>query len=443
MEPTLLTPQPLSSVSVVMPIELVLREQLINAKIEDEEWQDLTGRLVSQIHIKTLKSDTTDRDFLDCINLISRAQQAGCKVAKKKSISLARFKDRAPHDFSFGQDVEDQKTQLGLLSKIQGPWCIDFIADHITASSLDSAVLPILIKWASKCALKPSVVWSSTLVQILTSALDTKTKIASLKEFEKSSIHFIKVGSSDQALSEFYELLQTISSVLLSLSENKKLSSALISSAIVYVEALRDAIPASILDGVFVSAISDFTNSLSTKEQVKEWENYCDKLSIAAASMISSITKSLGPTAAEFWKSHIPNLSRAYPSIKLNLKSYVSENTCISFLLGVNDLPVVSPNAQYESEADITSLLQSWQNFRSTYCEIKETESLDLLITRVAKSLGIEYFGEVGRTYFYDPIEHNLLDNATSKSNVSILQQGIQLTRADGSRKILHPAIVK
>jgi hypothetical protein len=152
MEPTLLTPQPLSSVSVVMPIESVLREQLINAKIEDEEWQDLTGRLVSQIHIKTLKSDTTDRDFLDFINLISRAQQAGCKVAKKKSISLARFKDRAPHDFSFGQDVEDQKIQLGLLSKIQGPWCIDFIADHITASLLDSAVLPILIKWASKCA---------------------------------------------------------------------------------------------------------------------------------------------------------------------------------------------------------------------------------------------------------------------------------------------------
>jgi hypothetical protein len=443
MEPTLVTTQPLPSVPMVLSTEAVLLEQLLIAKINDEEWQEVTGRLVSQIHIKTLKSDISDLEFLHSISLISKAQQAGCKAARKKSISLVRFKDRAPHDFSFSQDVVEQKAQIILLSKIQAPWCIDFISDHISGALLDNAVLPILIKWASKCALKPSTFWNSTLVPILTSAIDTKTKIASLKDFEKSSIHFITQSSSDQALAEFYELFQAISLVLVSLSENKKLSSALIASAIVYVEALRDAIPASILDGVFVAAITDFTRSLSTKEQVKEWAHNREKMSIAAASLLNSITKSLGPTAAEFWKNHMPNLSRAYPSVQLNLKSYVAENTFISLLLGVNTLQVISPNAKYESEVNITLLLQAWQNFRNTYREIDETESLDLLITRVAKSLGIEYFGEVGRTYVYDPIEHNLLDHVTSKSNVSILHQGIQLIRVDGSKKILHPAIVK
>ncbi len=437
-----MTTQPVSNVPLELSIEAILREQLINAKNNDEEWQEVTGRLVSQIHLKTLKSDISDREFLQSISLISKAQQLGCKVAKKKSISLAKFKDRSPCDFSFGQDLEELKAQIYLLSKVHSPWCVDFISDHVRSGLIDIAVLPILIKWSSKCAPKPSIVWNSILVPIFSSSIDAKTKIALLKDFEKSSIELIAKSTSDQALVDFYELLQAISSLLVSLSENKKLSSALISSVIAHVEAIRNAIPAAILEGVFVSGIADFTRSLSTKEQSKEWGNHCERLSIAAASILNSITKSVGSTAAEFWKNHLSNLSRAYPSIQLNLQSYFSENPFIGLVLGVNDSPVVSPNAKYESESNVTSLLQTWQNFRNTHRDIQEIETLGLLITKVAKSLGIEYFGEVGGSYIYDPIEHNLLDQGTSKSNVSILQQGIQLIRTDGSKKILHPAIV-
>jgi hypothetical protein len=426
-----------------MSPETQLRVLLADEKPDEDLWQEITGRLVSLIHLKTLKVEASDADFLESICLIIKAQLMGCKVAKKKAFNLARFKDRAPFEFTIPADVEEQKVLFNLLSKIQTDWCIDFVTTHVTSSALDKSVVPILIKWSAKCSGSASTLWKSTLHPLLASQIDEKIILIAIKDFEKCAIDFIKPLNSDRSLSDFSSLLPTLADDLSTWSGNKKISSLLISAVVVYINALRDSIPVSIIDNIFIASISDFSKSISTLECAKEWEQYCLKLSASAASILNSLTKSLGPTSADFWSNHLANLSIAYPTIFENLKAYTSENILIPYLLGNKSDGVTSLNSQYESEANITTLLQTWQNFRNQHSDLVEAETLELLITSVAKSLGVEYFGKVGSTSAFDPIEHTLLEQATSMSNVTILQQGIQLTRADGSIKILHPAIVK
>jgi hypothetical protein len=420
-----------------------LRRLLLNVEVDNEEWQVNTGRLVSQIHVKTLNSESTDSDFLVGLSLIFKAQQLGCKEAKKKSLNLARYKDRSPSGFNLTQDAEEQKAIFTLLNKIQSDWCAGFISEQLRNASLDKVALPLLIKWASKTSPTPSIFWKSALQPILESEFEEKTKISALKEFDKSSVEFIKPIALDQSLKEFSELLDLLSKDISAYSDNKKIVSAILSSCLAYTDAFREAIPNSIVDINFVSAISDFSVTISKTDLLNDWQKYCEKLASASASVLNSITKSLGPYAAEYWGNHLKNLTRAYPTVRLCLKAFAADNPFIALVLGEKTVSGTSANFQYESESNVTSLLQAWQNYKTSKGGSDATETLHLLITRVAKTLGIEYFGDVGSSYAYDPIEHNLLNQESSTSKVTILQQGIRLTRRDGSIKIMHPAIVK
>ena len=125
------------------------------------------------------------------------------------------------------------------------------------------------------------------------------------------------------------------------------------------------------------------------------------------------------------------------------MAAYSPENQLIAGLLGKGNAPKASANAIYELEDRVTQLLLSWQNFRKQQADISETDTLDLLVKRVAKTIGVEHFGEIGGSYNYDPIEHSKIDQNNLASVVTIMQPGIRLIRADGTQRILHPAIVK
>lgn len=443
MEPTTSANEIKESIVTTEGPNFQLRKLLLEPQAESEEWQETVGRLVSQLHVRTLQVDTSDSDFLECINLVTKAQAAGNKIAKKKTINAARFKDRAPNDFSLVLEPDDQKTSLNLLSKVKSDWCLRFIGETLQRPSTDKSVYPILIKWAAKCSENASTLWNAALLPLLAIEIDEKTKLASVKEFEKCAVDFINKTDTAQSLRDSKDLMETLSQSLIQVSENKKLSSSIISATCSYISSLREEIPCSIIDGVLVAGIADFTHKLATNEQSKEWDVYRTRLTSAAASMLNSIIKTLGPSSADYWRNHIPNLARAYPSLADTLKTFGSENQLINQLFDVKSSSSSSANNQYETEATLSSLLLTWQNFRARHEEMPETDSIDLLLKKVAKFLGIEFFGTIGTSCVYDPIEHNLIDQSNLISDVTVMQQGIRLTRADGSTKILHPAIVK
>ena len=422
---------------------LQLRKLLLDPQPESEEWQETVGRFVSQLHVKTLHADTSDIDFLECINLVTKAQTAGNKIAKKKTINAARYKDRAPNDFLLVLDSDDQKTILNLLSKIKSDWCLQFIGETLQRPSTDKSVYPILIKWAAKCSESASSLWKAALLPLLAIEIDEKTKLTSVKEFEKCAVEFIVKTDTEQSLRDSRELLATLSQSLIHVAENKKLSSSIITATCFYISSLREEIPCAIVDGVLVAGIADFSQNLASAEQSKEWDAYRSKLTSAAASMLNSIIKTLGPSSADYWRNHLPNLTRAYPRLTETLKTIGSDKQLINQLLDIESSSIASANTQYEAEAALSSLLLNWQNFRSRQEVKSETDSIDLLLKNVAKLLGIEFFGIVGAKCVYDPIEHNLIDQRNLISDVTVLQQGIRLSRPDGVKKILHPAIVK
>ena len=305
------------------------------------------------------------------------------------------------------------------------------------------SVIPILIKWAGKCSADPTTFWTSSISPLLAFQVDEKTKLMAIKEWEKSALALIPKTDGNQSFQEFNQLLSVLATVLHEESTNKKLSSAIISAIRSFTSRLRERIPMCIIDGIFCNAVSDFSSKLTTKDLIAEWQELQKSLSESAASLLNSLIKTHGPSSAEFWSSHLPILKRAYPKIEEHLASYTKENPLIDRLLGKNDGTKTSENSIYEMEDRVSNLLLIWQNFRSQQPVIGETDSLDLLVRSVAKTIGVEYFGEVGSSHIYDPIEHSMIDQNNMASAVTILQPGIRLKRADGTQKILHPAIVK
>ena len=420
-----------------------LRRLLDEAKPESEDWQEIIGKLVSLHHLRTLQADTTDKEFLHCVSLVVQSQAAGSKIAKKKTISLARFKDRPPGDFSSMQSADDQKFVLGLLSKVRAAWCLQFIKETLQAPSTDKSVIPVLIKWAGKCSPDPTIFWAMTISPLFASQADEKSKLLAIKEWEKSLPGFIRQIEGRQSLQEFNQLLSVLAQVFHHESANKKLTSEIIAAISSYTSKLREQIPMSIIDGIFTSAIFDFSSNLKSEDLIAEWHDLQESLSQSAASLLNSIIRTHGPSSAEFWSNHLPNLKRAYPNIDAQLAAYATENQLIDRLLGKSNGSKSSANSIYELEDRISNLLLSWQNFRKQQPVITETDSLDLLVKSVAKNIGVEYFGEIGSSCTYDPIEHSMLDQNNPVSVVTIMQPGIRLKRDDGTQKILHPAIVK
>ncbi len=420
-----------------------LRQLLNEAKPESEGWQETVGKLVSQHHFRTLQADATDKEFLHCVCLVVQSQVAGSKIAKKKTLNLARFKDRPPSDFSSILGADDQKAVLGALSKVSAAWCLQFIIETIRAPSTDLSVIPILIKWAAKCSPDASVFWESTVSHLLESHVDEKIKLLAIKEWEKSAAGFIKQTNGHQSIQEFNHLLAVIAPAVHHESVNKKLTTAIITAITSYTSRLRERIPMSIIDSVFYSAIFDFSAKLTSKDLVTEWQEFQENLSESAASLLNSLIRTHGPSSAEFWNNHLPNLKRAYPKIEKQLTVYATENQLINRLLGKSTEAKSSANSTYELEDRVANLLLNWQNFREHQSLITETDSLDLLVRGVAKTIGVEYFGEIGRSCTYDPIEHSMIDRNNPASVVTIMQPGIRLKRADGTQKILHAAIVK
>jgi hypothetical protein len=443
MDNTLESNQPVSDAEAGADQQAELQKLLDDAKPESEYWQEIVGKLVSQRHLRTLQADTADKEFLHCVCLVVRAQAAGSKIAKKKTLSLARFKDRQPADFSSIQTADDQKLVLGLLSKCRGAWCLQFISETLQALSTDRSTIPILIKWSRKCSVDPSIFWTSTVPPLLKSKVDEKSKLMAIKEWEKSATGFIRQTDGKQSCQEFAHLLAVLATALHQESANKKLSSAIITAITFYTSRLRERIPMSIIDGVFCSAVFDFRSKLISEDQITEWQELQVNLSESAASLLNSLVRMHGPTSAEFWSNRLPILKRAYPKIEELLAAYTTENQLIDRLLGKSNGMESSANSIYELEDRVLNLLLSWQNFRTQQPVLSETDSLDLLVRGVAKNIGIEYFGEIGGSCTYDPIEHSMIDQKSSALAVTILQPGIRLKRADGTQKILHPAIVK
>lgn len=435
--------QPGSDAEAGSDLQSELRRLLDEAKPESEVWQEIVGKLVSQHHLRTLQADTTDKEFLHCVCLVVQSQAAGSKIAKKKTISLSRFKDRPPTDFSSIQAADDQRLVLGLLSKVRAAWCLQFITETLQALSTDRSVIPILIKWAGKCSPDPSIFWKTTISPLFASQADEKSKLLAIKEWEKSSPGFIRQTDGKQSLQEFNQLLSVLAQVLHQESANKKLASAIIAAITSHTSRLRERIPMSIIDGVFTSAIFDFSSNLRSKDLVAKWRDLQGSLSESAASLLNSLIRTHGLSSAEFWSNHMPNLKRAYPNIEGQLAAYTTENQLIDRLLGKSNASKSSANSIYELENRVSNLMLSWQNFRKQQPVITETDSLDLLVKSVAKNIGVEYFGEIGSSCTYDPIEHSMLDQNNPVSVVTIMQPGIRLKRDDGTQKILHPAIVK
>jgi hypothetical protein len=95
----------------------------------------------------------------------------------------------------------------------------------------------------------------------LANQIDEKIILIAIKDFEKCAIDFIIPLNSDRSLLDFSSLLRTLADDLSTWSGNKKIPYLLISAVVVYINALRDSIPVSIIDNIFTASRKMFDAS--------------------------------------------------------------------------------------------------------------------------------------------------------------------------------------
>jgi len=98
-------------------------------------------------------------------------------------------------------------------------------------------------------------------------------------------------------------------------------------------------------------------------------------------------------------------------------------------------------------ERDIVSLVSDWDYMKEHLGKDSySTYAVGIIERRIAsliQTVGIARYGKVNEVTDYHPIRHLVAGTSEPISKVSIVQPGLLVERADGTQRVLLPAIAK
>jgi hypothetical protein len=103
---------------------------------------------------------------------------------------------------------------------------------------------------------------------------------------------------------------------------------------------------------------------------------------------------------------------------------------------------------EHDAECAVTSLVSDWDYMKEHLGKDSySTYAVGIIERRIAsliQTVGIARYGKVNEVTDYQPIRHILVgDTPEPTSKVSIVQSGLLVERADGTQRVLLPAIAK
>lgn len=415
---------------------------LRRATPESAEWQTKASRLVSLIGVALLVNDLNDMTFMAGVIAIQQAQVRGVKEAKKRNISIVRFKEKRPPSIYEFENSRDKISVVSLLCKMKADWCNSYIAECLKDVFVEKKIIPLLVRWSHLNNEQPEDFAENCLVVAFGVDCDLEIKLFLAKEFQKELLGR-DVLSSAQASRDFARTFQSLKVLVTNYENDKKISGVLASLVQSYAVYLASKCPLLVLEAEFVIAIQQFNVSASKTPAAKQVLAYLEMVSGATVSALLSQVQRGGRLEIDYWRPMVKLWSAAYSRFFAQVKEAANLNPIITEVLGTakHDEEV---DGQYETEGAFARLMPAWFTYKVQLDQPGNVEALDLMIIYAAKSIGIEYLGTPGESCSYDPIEHHLLQHGgLGPSLVRILRPGLKLTRADGTVKILVSALVK
>ena len=240
------------------------------------------------------------------------------------------------------------------------------------------------------------------------------------------------------------QLSQAVAFILLSATaaKSKKIGSALIGLLQTVFNKAKSTHPTVVIHSPFVMAIHATLEKLDKTNFRKTAQAIASQQIAPTFSVITELCSSGGHDGIRYSRLLYPSLIKTYPNFEKLLVEATRTNQLLEQLRGPLDSS--EENTLEDSATSVYArLLPTWHDFYSANPEQSELDFLNINLLEAAKLNGIEMLGKVGDVVAFDAINHRMKDeNLAPKSNVQILKPTVIFRRANGTYRVVLPAIV-
>jgi hypothetical protein len=424
----------------VPPAEL-LRTLLDFPKPKDDAWQAEAGRAVSMLAVRFL-SESDDESALRAVALLGLAQSLGVKEARKRTLKLTRWTEVAPPPLTALAQPDEQRAALAGLAKLAAPWARAYAERALSESALPEDFSPDLLRWArSTFADNLSFTQCFYAPQIAAAEAGDRT-VALLKE----AWRLLKPAGPEPASRIAHGLAVLVDAFLRSSrprSGEDKTYVASIGALLHLVQEHAAAVPAILLQPTFVTAFGRLSGAFAKGAASRHVIAVSDALAIATISLLAADVERHGRQATVHWGALVPAWHGAYANWGTAMAAAARATPALEAMTVNQPDDNEAVGDVYAAEAVFARLLPAWNSFVAELPDASRAASLSSMLHQAAGILGIAPLGETGAVVSYDPLSHYLVEESeASPGQVRIIRPGVQVSRSDGSARVLVAALV-
>lgn len=417
-----------------------LRALLDEPQPKDEGWQEQAARAVARLSIE-FPQEPDALQALRAASLITAAQVAGVKDAKKRALKLMRWSEERPPALRLLSREDEQLACIAMFSKLNVSWAKEYVAEALADPQLPSSAVSELLRWARH--LHPELSeFAPAFAQWLQGSGSPERLLSMLKEAPR--LFKAGVNHRNRELAEAFAKVAEGALAGLGSPADAKQASACLLALIALAQELATACPAILLETPTVATLVRLRPGEGAPATAKALDQHLATLAAATLSLLQAEVKRYGAEAIAHWFPVMPLFRQAYPTWNKLLTEAVQESAALQQWMRSTPRDAQGPQeSSYEQEVVFAQLLPAWQQFLSELPGASQTRALTQWIEAAARHANVEYLGTVGEVLDFDPLEHELAEGADSPpQRVRLVRSGVLARRIDGSARVLVRAVV-
>jgi hypothetical protein len=412
---------------------------LAEPKAKEDEWQEQCGRLSARLSVHFV-SEVDDEIALLLLATIQLAANAGVKQAKKITPKLTRWHAMSPASVSVLELLDLQLAALEALSPIRAPWVKGYVLDHLMHPEVKPDHVTLLMQWARQ--ISPD--WLSFVNDFCADVVDHKAGQSDvLLSLVKAADKWMWPANTNAPSVEqgMISWTRALTKDIPSAESDSKDSSVLLTLAYTSLGHAVAAQPSLLFQPFFVQLYADLSQ-VSKSIKKKPHASAVNAL-VVLMDLIEDALQRYGQLALDQYRPMVPLWRKAFSNFENAVQSSAMRHPQIQWLLQTDASKASDAQDNYASEAAFATMLSAWLSHLSELSDQGSMAMLHELLVKATRSIGIELLGHVGEAVNFDPLAHELRMSAAGVVEiVRIVRPGIQVIRADGSKRLLACALV-
>ncbi|PUE48972.1 hypothetical protein B9Z47_05505 [Limnohabitans sp. 2KL-1] len=417
----------------------VLLNLLTHPKPKEDEWQEKCGRLTARLSVHFV-SEVDDEIALLLLATIQLAGNAGVKQAKKINPKLTRWHAMPPASVLMLEVLDLQLAALEALSPIRAPWVKRYLLDHLMHPAVKPDHVTLLMQWARQ--ISPD--WLGFVNDFCADVVTHKAGQSDvLLSVVKAADKWMWPANTD-ALSVEQGMIswtRALTKDMPSAESDSKDSIVLLTLAYTSLGHAVAAQPSLLFRPIFSQLYADLSQ-VSKSIKKKPHTSAANALAVLM-DLIEDALQRYGHLALDQYRPMVPLWRNAFSNFENAVQSAALRHPTIQSLLQIESSNTSGAQDNYASEAAFATLISAWFSHLNELTDQDSMAMLHELLVKATRSIGIELLGQIGDSVVFDPLAHELRMLSTRPVGmVRIVRPGIQVNRADGSKRLLACALV-